>query len=57
MTYMLRVLGMSIKYRRLYNGVNGESWRINKLKLYNEPNSKTSTNIHAPHIIFDACTR
>ena len=25
MTYMLRVLGTSIKYRRLYNGINGES--------------------------------
>ena len=54
MTYMLRMLVTPIKYIRLYNaGINGNSWGIK----YNEPNSKTTTNIHPHHIIFDACTR
>jgi hypothetical protein len=29
----------------------------NKIKLYDELDSKTTTNVHSPHIIFEALTR
>ena len=55
MTYMLSALETPINHRRLYNGINSPAGM--KMKLYNELNSKTTSNIQPPHIIFDACTR
>ena len=49
MTYMQRALHVPTVYRRLYSWINN----LQTMRVYDELNSKTTTNVHDPHITFE----